>query len=266
MSKIKGIFIYIDYPSRALSISEIVDYLERYGLKINLGRNLLEALYLTNQERLELAKKISGSIIRDINLPNEDILVTNYEETNLEHKRLSGEKSYLGVFYDGNWLQRILFKFFSSKFPGKTSSDFIHIIFTSRLFGTFENKRYHARVILMGTPTIISTSGIVEAPARPREYYWLKAGFIQSGKDLSALDQIYKGRFVGYDDTRITTILGAYALQSIVYEITGKEFCENPSCCLYNSHWQEDVLKAQLNGIFCREHQETILRIPNTVL
>jgi hypothetical protein len=108
----------------------------------------------------------------------------------------------------------------------------------------------------MGTPNLISTSGLVEAPARPREYYWLKAGFIQSGRDIAELDSVYKERFIEYNDSKMTPILGSYALQAVAYEVSGQEFCDDRSCCLYNSHWQEDVLSAQLDGKFCQKHHE----------
>ncbi|MFQ5788727.1 MAG: DUF6775 family putative metallopeptidase, partial [Thermodesulfobacteriota bacterium] len=184
--------------------------------------------------------------------------------TNLEHRRLLGDNKYQGVFYDGLWLQRTLYRLFSEKIPTEMSFGYIKLIFTSRLFGTFEKKRYHARVILMGMPTLISTSGIVEAPARPKDYYFLKAGFIQSGKKISELDKIYKGRFIEYDDSRITPVLGSYALQTIVYEVTGKEFCDNSSCCLHNSHWQEEVINTQLEGKLCSKHHQIILGLSDS--
>ena len=55
----------------------------------------------------------------------------------------------------------------------ETNTDHVHIIFEDRLVGTFscENWRYHARTIVSGVPSIISTTGIIEAPTRPKEWY-----------------------------------------------------------------------------------------------
>jgi hypothetical protein len=103
----------------------------------------------------------------------------------------------------------------------------------------------------MGIPSLVSTSGLVEAPAKPREYYYVRGRMVQSGMDISELDNIYKGRFVDYDDPKITSILTSYALQVIFYELTGKAFCDNATCCLSNSHWQEEVLKVQYQGKLC---------------
>lgn len=207
---------------------------------------------------MNLASRISGAIIQDIHVPNDEIVFPNHRYLNSERKRLTGEADHMGVFYDGYWLQRIFFNLFRNKFPGRFVSNCIHIIFTGRLFGTYEKRRYHARVILMGLPNLISTSGVVEAPARPREYYWLKAGFIQSGRDIGELDSLYKERFVEYNDSKITPILESYTLQAVSYELSGKEFCDDKTCCLYNSHWQEEVLRAQLDGKLCQKHRDLL--------
>ncbi len=272
MATIKGIFIYSDYPSKSLSIPEIINYLQFYGFSAQYQGNLFEFLSLPKEEVSGLAERIAGARVVNITSPIDEIREPIYGDIDAELKRVKGEESHLGVgaihelplLYDGLWLQRIFYKIMASKTLYEFNGSFIHIIFTSRLFGTFETKRYHARVILTGLPTLISTSGIVEAPARPKEYYWLKAGFIQAGKDLIELDQIYKGRFIEYDDPRLTSVLAPYVLKAIFYEITGDPFCDNPSCCLYNSHWQEEVLKAQIEGKLCEEHRDMISRMVET--
>lgn len=267
MVKIKGVFIYSDCPSKSLSIAEMIDYLRSYHLFVEDRGNLFKLFNLSEETLLELAGIIAGTKVLDISTPLERIYNPNHEEIDAELKRVKGNRTYvrigipneLPLIYDGLWLQRVLYKVMSQKIPNELGSGFVHIIFTSRLFGTFETKRYHARVMLTGMPSLISTSGIVEAPARPREYYWLKAGLLQSGKDIRELDLMYNGKFVEYDDTRITQILSSYALQPVFYEITGNPFCDNPLCCLYNSHWQEEVLKAQLKGKLCEGHRDIIL-------
>jgi hypothetical protein len=258
MSQIKGIFIYSDFPSRSLSIQEIIDYLKDYGLSAQDRGNFFEFLDPTKDETLELASKIAGMRVLDISEPVDEIREPIFGEINVELERLTGKASSLGVLYDGLWLQRILHKIMAEKFPDEIGRGFIHVIFTSRLFVTFEKRRYHARVVLTGLPALISTSGIVEAPAKPKEYYWLKAGFARSGKDTRELDIMYEGKFIEYDDPRITEILRAYTLQAIFYELTGDPFCINPKCCLFNSHWQEEVLNTQLEGKLCDEHRKIL--------
>jgi len=278
MAKIEGIFIYSDYPSKSLSIPKIINCLKEYGFSAQYRGDLFEFLPESKDEAFDLARRIAGTRILDITSPLDEIHEPTYEEIDLEISRLTGKGSSLGVLYDGLWLQRMFYKNMAEKVPHEFRGGFIHLIFTSRLFGTYEtggslttlpldprpdrgyprSQRYHARVVLTGIPSLISTSGIVEAPARPKEYYWLKASFMQAGKDLSELDLIYKGRFIEYDDSRITSVLSSYVLQAIFYEMTGNPFCDNPSCCLYNSHWQEEILKVQLGGELCEEHRDMI--------
>src|ERR1700752_3164757 len=219
MAKIKGIFIYSDYPSSALSIEGIIGYLRNYGFSAEDRRNIFEFLGPTREEAGGLSGKIAGTKVLDISVPLDEIHEPIHGEIDKELKRLTGRGISPGVLYDGLWLQRIFYRIMSKKIP-EFKSGFIHVIFTSRLFGTFETKRYHARVMLSGLPSLISTSEIVEAPAKPKEYYWLKAGFIRGGKDIQELDLIYKGKFIEYDDSRITGALGPYVLQSIFYELT----------------------------------------------
>jgi hypothetical protein len=260
MTKIKEIFIYSDYPSNSLSLPQLIDYIKDYGFSVEYRGNFFEFLDLAKEKAQELARKIAGTRVLDISTSLDEAREPIYGEIGVELRRLKGEASTLGVLYDGLWLQRIFYKIMSEKIKGERGSGFVHIIFTGRLFGTFEKSRYHARVILTGLPSLISTSGIVEAPAKPKDYYWLKAGFIRAGKDVRELDQIYRGRFIEYDDKRITPVLKSYTLQAIFYELTGNPFCDNPSCCLYNSHWQEEVLKIQLEGKLCGEHRNLLLR------
>ena len=49
----------------------------------------------------------------------------------------------------------------------------LHIIFTDKLIGTFDydDYRYHARALICSNPIVISTTGIIEAPAKPKQYY-----------------------------------------------------------------------------------------------
>jgi len=172
-----------------------------------------------------------------------------------------GLESVRGEFYDGLWLQRILHKALADRAPEASGGQFTHMVFTGRLFGTYGDRRYHARVILAGSPALISTSGLVEAPARPREYYFIKGGLLRSGGDLSELDRMYKGRYVEYDDPKTSAIMCSYALQALYYELTGNEFCEDPGCCIHNSHWQEEVLRIQYDGNMCEKCLEAFNEI-----
>jgi hypothetical protein len=149
------------------------------------------------------------------------------------------------ALYDGFELQRLLAPAFQED---------IHIIFTDLLTCTFseDDWRYHARAVICGTPSIISTTGIVEAPAKPREFY-----VSQLGQDFNSLKKKLAGRFIDYGDKRMTEVAAGYALQALFFFVTdGEPFCDSDSCRLYNAHWQEDLIRMQVEDpALCLKHR-----------
>ncbi|NIP31544.1 MAG: hypothetical protein GTO02_18625 [Candidatus Dadabacteria bacterium] len=215
--------------------------------------DFVEYLSLNNKQTSEYTEILSDSRVYDIDNPIDDIHIKlgssdNSGNTSMEKREL----------YDGIWLQRKLFKFLNTNHSDEVNDKNLHLIFTSKLIVTYGEKRYHARVVLTGTPSIISTSGLIEGPARPREYYWLKANFVQSGKDFSELDDLFADRYLTYGDERIANVLCSYTLQSIFYHYLGEQFCNNNSCSLYNSHWQEEVLSIHAKNIVCEDCQKKL--------
>jgi hypothetical protein len=242
---IKPVYLYSDHPSKSLSIAKIIEGLDKLNIHCESKGNFFEYLNLNKDEQLELYKKISQTRVDDIEREKYR-LDTVSENHTFDNK----------VLYDGFLFTKVVNKYFMSNLDRPQNN--IYIIFTNRLLCTFENKRYHARVILMGYPTFISTSGLVEAPAKPREYYFLKAQYIAAGKNTGELDEYFKGKYVGYDDPKTTDILLSYTLQAIFYELTGQAFCSSKKCCLFNSHWQKDVLEIQYRAKLCQQHQKLL--------
>jgi hypothetical protein len=143
----------------------------------------------------------------------------------------------------------------------------LQIVFTTQIIGTWDEDdlRYHARVLVGGSPSIVSASGVVVAPARPRDYYLYQQGARASGAseceiELKMHEQMGE-RYVDHEDDRIPEILKGYALQAVAYWIFGQEFCSDPDCRLFNAHWQEEMIRAQLGGDYelCPRHAETLL-------
>ncbi len=152
--------------------------------------------------------------------------------------------------YDGFVLQRI----FAEMIPA-AETDHVHIIFTSLLTCTFseDDWRYHARAVVCGTPSIISTKGIVEAPAKPREFYLAQLGGMG---DVGSIKKRFAGRFIDYGYDRMTAAAIVYTLQALFFFVTdGEPFCEDKSCRLYNAHWQEELIHAVEKGAFCARHR-----------
>ena len=97
MAKIKGIFIYSDHPSKSLSVPELINYISCYGFSAEYRGDLFEFLALSKEEALELARRIAGTRVLDIESPIDEIREPIYGEIDVELRRLKGEGSYLEV-------------------------------------------------------------------------------------------------------------------------------------------------------------------------
>ena len=123
----------------------------------------------------------------------------------------------------------------------------LHIIFTTKLTCTFDENdfRYHARALIGSNPAIISTTGMIEAPAKPKQYYLdLDTNF--SEERIKEIKKKYKGQFLEEHDPRLSDIIEGYLLQAIMYYETGEAFCENLDCRLFNAHWQKELFHSQI--------------------
>ena len=162
------------------------------------------------------------------------------------------------VLYDGFELQKILRGLISDD---ESKSDILHLVLTNKLTCTFDNSdyRYHGRALIASNPSIISTTGIIEAPAKPREYYMELMSNYGVGLNIDSIKEKYKGSYLEYHDTRLEKIIQGYALQAVFYYITGESFCELLDCRLNNAHWQRDLLYSQLEfGRLCTKHEKII--------
>ena len=159
------------------------------------------------------------------------------------------------VFYDGMKIQQSYLRLIN---PNELSSDYLHIVITNRLLGTWDpsDRRYHARVAIFGLPCLISTTGLVEAPAKPREYYF----GLMAGLEEEQLRAAMESRFVDYGDTRLTDLLKGYLMQALFYHLLAQPFCDDPNCRLFNAHWQEQMITAQLadGEEFCPRHRQLL--------
>jgi hypothetical protein len=179
-------------------------------------------------------------------------------EIAFERRRLeNGNCGPFGVVYDGFRFAALLAGLLGSREP-----DAIHVAFTNRLLATWQDDdlRYHLRTIICGAPSLISTSGLVEAPAKRREFYAARQalGEAGTGAGYEVLKQQFAGRFLDHDDARLTEVAKGYALQAVAYHLTGEPFCDDPRCRLYNAHWQEEMLAVQLGGGLCERHRAAL--------
>ncbi len=213
--------------------------------------------YFSGDETEKIAQEIARIRVTDVTAPfaySEPL----YGEVEHEKRVLSGSATPFGVLYDGMKLCGI----FRGLIPAEERTlDSIHVILTDRLFGTFdeEDLRYHARVVVCGFPSIISTAGVVEAPAKPREFYIEKQLLGGDEVAIEDLKKKFEGRYIDYGDSRMPEILKGYMMQAIFYHVFKEAFCEDKGCRLYNAHWQEEMIHAQLERPeFCKRHEKLV--------
>ena len=79
-------------------------------------------------------------------------------------------------------------------------------------------------------------------------------------EDVTELKDRFKGRFIDYEDKRLTKIVKGYAIQAVFNSLTGDPFCEDKGCRLYNAHWQDELIFAQLESKyeFCGWHRSIL--------
>lgn len=177
----------------------------------------------------------------------------------VEGSRLSGRATLRGVPYDAGALAVIYWRRLPEAALG---AGVMNLVVTDRLMTTQgEDGRPHARVNLMAEPYVLSTSGLVEGPARPRGYYIARRA--TAGTGLEALAEAdakveHAGSFLEYDDPRMSRVAIGPALQCVFHFATGEPFCDEAGCMLYNAHWQEELLAAQLGDRLCERHAKAL--------
>ncbi len=246
-----SIHLYQEGNLEGLNIEDLGEYLsEKTHLPFRLLGNIYKGL---SEERIEaLAERLAKIKVRDpgkrftlgVPLPAE----MDYEKRRIRSPRWK----MFGILYEGVLYQEIVSDMI---FGGELDLNHCSIFFTNQLFGTWDrnDRRYHARTSLYGFPNVISITGLVEAPAKPKEFYLKK----QMGLPLELLKEEYQGRFLDHGDPRMTEVLKGYAMQAFFFHLTEDPFCKDPDCRLFNSHWQEEVLHSQMDGRyeFCSMHE-----------
>ena len=146
----------------------------------------------------------------------------------IEHQIGQGTHTDSVLMYDGISLQQAFTKMIPQEHQ---RSDWLHVIFTAKLVGTYDYDgcKYHSRALIGANPAIISTTGIIEAPARPRSYY------------TQATKVPYDGwsDWIEYKDTRLEYAAKAYLMQALDIIQRGAHFVKILSI-LYNAHWQRN--------------------------
>jgi len=256
--KTSKIILYDEPTVPQIQLKELEKFIaDTFPVKIEIRDNFFQD---SNQNMYE---KIASTRIFDLKKPFKTHIPSTEEiQIEIQNKDMSNKEEM--TLYDGFEFQKIISDFIPMD---ENEESTLHIIFTNKLTCTFDENdfRYHARSLIGSNPAIISTTGIIEAPAKPKQYYLdLMTDFAK--ERIDEIKEKYKGEFLEYNDSRISEIIEGYLLQAIMYYETGDAFCESKECRLYNSHWQKDLFYSQLeNKKLCNKHQENLKELTNQV-
>lgn len=256
------LLLYLDASGTSLDAREIVNYIRHLLPSLNVDvRDEPARHFLGISEALRgFARSIAAA--RVLRIDANEVVGEPFEgEVDYEYRRIASNSLHmLGSFYSAHNLQDAYWKLIPSE---ERNLKHVHVIVTKLLIGTFDQSsgRWHARTIALGFPSIISLRGLIEAPAKPREFYILKRAMEALSSELPTEAAIYwlqEHALVGLEDERLTEVTKGYLLQAIAYHATLEPFCEDPSCRLFNAHWQHEMLNAQLKGSYelCEKHAQ----------
>ena len=254
--KISKIILYDEPTVPEIQLKKLEKFLDKtFTIEIEIRKNFFQ------NSSNNIFKKIAGTRIFDLKKPFEKHTPTEIEILIEKENKDMSEKEVM-TLYDGFEFQKIINEFIPIN---ENRINVLHIIFTNKLTCTFDETdcRYHARALIGSNPTIISTTGMIEAPAKPKKYYLeLMTNFSQ--EKIEDVKKKYKGQFLEYHDSQISEIAEGYLLQAIIYYETGEVFCEYKDCRLFNAHWQEDLFLSQLeNKKLCKKHLKILKELRN---
>jgi len=260
--KISKIFLYDEPAVQEIQISNLKNFLlETFPVDVELKECIFNNLDEKIMEKISECRIFDPKIPFKRHRPNKqeiDFEKSVCENTKLMEKTImveDAERIEDVVMYDGFEVQNIIYDIITKN---NSDSNNLHIVFTNKLICTYDtaDSRYHGRTIICSNPAIISTTGMIEAPARPREYYFEAIKCKTQGLNMKDLKKNYSGKFLNYHDKRLSKIAEGYLLQAIFYYMTGNAFCDSLDCRLNNAHWQKDLLYSQLEiGKLCNKHQ-----------
>ena len=260
--KVSKIFLYNEPAVQEIQISNLKNFLlETFHVDVEIKKCVFHNLDGKTIEKISGCRIFDHKMPFKKHLPNKqeiDFEKSVCEDTNLLEKTTmveNAERIEDVMMYDGFEVQNIIYDVITKNDSDQNN---LHIVFTNRLICTYDtaDSRYHGRTVICSNPAIISTTGMIEAPARPREYYFEAMKCKMQGLDIQDVKKNYSGKFLDYHDKRLSKISEGYLLQAIFYYMTGDAFCDSLDCRLNNAHWQKDLLYSQLKiGKLCNKHQ-----------
>ena len=260
--KISKIFLYDEPSVKEIQIFNLKDFLlETFCVDVEIKECIFNNLNKKTIDNLSGCRIFEPKMPFKKHMPNKEEI--DFERSVCDDTKLMENTTKVEdakriedvVMYDGFEIQNIIYDIIAES---DSNSNNLHIVFTNRLICTYDtvDDRYHGRTVICSNPAIISTTGMIEAPARPKEYYFEVMKYKTQGLSTQNIKKNYGKEFLDYHDKRLSKIAEGYLLQAIFYYLTGDAFCDNLDCRLNNAHWQKDLLYSQLKiGKLCDKHQ-----------
>lgn len=261
MLKINKIFLYDEPSVPEIEFENLAKFIkETFNVQVELRKHFFEHFRSDKKIASDLAsiRVFNPYTSFEKHDPTSEEVI--FEEESFTNKFASNNI----ILYDGFEFQNLLKEIIPQE---ELTLDHFHLIFTTRLTCTCDDEgyKYHGRAVICSNPAIISTTGIIEAPAKPREFYLRMHPAISQGLNQEVLKEQFRGRFLEYHDKKLSTVVKGYAMQTIFYYLTTDAFCGSKDCILYNAHWQEDLIHSQIEiGKLCNTHQKILDSIKNT--
>ena len=256
----KDIKFYNESSWQELNIEKIISFLDKV-----LPNNVIEKekKFILNLNSIEKEKNFSlykQAIVQDLKEPSYiyDLHYYPCSEQEKNFNSFNNKIEYVDLLlYDGFVIQNLFPKLIKKPEQELTLTK-LYIIITDKLLCTFDESdwRYHARSLICGNPTLISTSGIVEGLAKPRDYYYKLYFFREANNNVEEFKKEYDGQFINYNDPRINDIIEGLVLQSLFYFInSGEPFCYDRNCRFFNAHFQDEAIRINIKEKkICQRH------------
>lgn len=253
MLKISKIYLYDEPSVPEIELPKLAQFLKKtFSVDVEQRKNIFSLANKNTAQKIASCRVFNTRKPFQAHKPNKEEIA--FEEANISDTTVTKNI----IMYDGFELQKIITELIPEK---ELAVEQFHIIFTNKLTCTFDTSdyRYHGRALIGSNPSIISTTGVIEAPAKPREYYFELISNFAQGLNVESMKEKYQGTYLEYHDKRLCSVIEGYLMQAVFYYFTGEPFCDKVECRLYNAHWQKDLIYSQLEvGKLCDKHQKIL--------
>ena len=164
MLKISKIILYDEPTIPEIQLKKIKKIItDTFPIEIELRKNFFQ---FSNEKIFE---KIATTRIFNLKKQFKKHVPT-IDDIQIEKENKDRSEKESTILYDGFELQNTVTEFIPIN---ENTEDILHVVFTNKLTCTFDKGdfRYHARALIGSNPAIISITGIIEAPAKPKQYY-----------------------------------------------------------------------------------------------